>query len=76
MGIRFWGDCICFLSLFYSEKNRTKNFYFTPICIQLIGLIEGAWRVSIMESKDRERSKERKGHRECYSKLENVDIYN
>ena len=29
-----------------------------------------------MEFEDREKSRERRGNRECYSKLENVDIYN
>ena len=29
-----------------------------------------------MEFEDREKSRERRGHRERYSKLENVDIYN
>ena len=29
-----------------------------------------------MEFEDREKLRERRGHRERYSKLENVDIYN
>ena len=41
-----------------------------------MGLCEEAERVPVVEFEDREKSRERRGHRERYSKLENVDIYN
>ena len=44
--------------------------------MKLIGLIEGAQRVSVMESEDGVKWREKRGHGERYNKLENVDIYN
>ena len=53
--------CLHLFSWLIFFLKVTKNSCFTPISIQLIGLIEGAWRVSVME-----RERERERERECW----------